>query len=77
MDKARREEIALKQVSGDDTKSEQALPIQNVVASTFTDYDSGLINNYGGGDTSWWMDYIRSEVDAANEHWREQLNIDE
>lgn len=57
--------------------SENTLPIQSVTASTLTDYDSGLINDYGGGDTGWWMDYIRLEVDAANEHWRQQLNIDE
>lgn len=37
------------------------------------DYDPGLLNDYGGGDTSWWMDYIRSEVNACNEYWRSLL----
>lgn len=34
------------------------------------DYDSGLLSDYGGGDVSWWQDYIRSEVGRANVHWR-------
>jgi hypothetical protein len=35
------------------------------------DYDCGLINDYGGGDVSWWQDYIRAEIGRANEHWAE------
>ncbi len=34
------------------------------------DYDSGLLNNNGGGDVGWWHDYIRFEVAACNEYWR-------
>ena len=34
------------------------------------DYDPGLLNDYGGGNVSWWMDYIRSEIGRANDHWR-------
>lgn len=37
------------------------------------DYDPGLLNNYGGGDVSWWMDYIRIEIDACNAYWRDLL----
>lgn len=39
-----------------------------------TDYDAGLI----GGEQDWtvdqWQDYIRSEVEAANEHWRTEYD---
>ena len=34
------------------------------------DYDSGLINDYGGGNVGWWMDYIRVEINNCNEYWR-------
>ncbi len=37
------------------------------------DYDPGLLNDHGGGDTEWWMNYIRSEVNACNEYWRSLL----
>lgn len=37
------------------------------------DYDSGILNDYGGGNTDWWMNYIRTEIDRCNEHWREAL----
>ena len=36
------------------------------------DYDCGLINDFGGGDVSWWQDYIRAEIGRANDHWSEQ-----
>jgi len=35
------------------------------------DYDSGLINGHGGGNVQWWQDYIRSEVNRCNQHWRD------
>lgn len=41
--------------------------------SDFPDYDAGLLNDYGGGDTSWWMDYLRAEIGRANEHWRAEI----
>lgn len=34
------------------------------------DYDPGLLNNYGGGNVDWWVDYIRSEINACNAYWR-------
>jgi hypothetical protein len=55
-------------------KEVKNMPKQEIDYSVLTDYDIGLINYYGGGDVGWWMDYLRSEVDAANEHWRQQLN---
>ncbi|HLV84206.1 MAG TPA: hypothetical protein VKY62_10560 [Devosia sp.] len=39
------------------------------------DYDPGLINDHGGGDVGWWQDYIRSEIQSANEHWRAQIEL--
>jgi len=35
------------------------------------DYDSGLLNNYGGGDVDWWQDYIREEIARCNGYWRD------
>lgn len=37
-----------------------------------TDYDAGCFNDYGGGKVEWWFDYLRFEINRANEHWREQ-----
>ena len=34
------------------------------------DYDTGLINDYGGGNVGWWIGYIHSEIGRCNEHWR-------
>ena len=36
-----------------------------------SDYDAGLLNDFGGGDIGWWQDYLRAEVGRANEYWRE------
>jgi len=45
------------------------------------DYDPGLLNDYGGGNTEWWLDYIRSEINSCNSYWRSliesYLDIDE
>jgi len=35
-------------------------------------YDAGLLNDFGGGDVNWWQDYLRAEIERANEFWREQ-----
>ena len=37
------------------------------------EYDSGFLNDYGGGNVAWWHDYIRGEVARCNDFWREQL----
>lgn len=34
------------------------------------DYDAGLLNDYGGGNVSWWHDYIRAEIGRCNGYWR-------
>ena len=37
-----------------------------------SDYDAGLLNDFGGGDVGWWQDYLRAEIGRANDYWREQ-----
>jgi hypothetical protein len=39
-------------------------------------YEAGLLNDYGGGNVSWWHDYIRYEVDKANDWWRQQVEAE-
>jgi hypothetical protein len=46
--------------------------IETLVAD-FPDYDAEMLNDYGGGDVSWWQDYLRAEIQRANEHWRAAL----
>ena len=36
-------------------------------------YDSGLLNDYGGGNVEWWRDYIRAEVGRCNDFWEQQV----
>lgn len=38
-----------------------------------SDYDAGLLNDFGGGNVEWWQDYIRAEIGRANEFWRTQV----
>jgi hypothetical protein len=45
-----------------------AAPVQEL-----TEYDAGLMNDYGGGNVEWWQDYIRYELGCAYEHYKEQL----
>jgi hypothetical protein len=45
---------------------------QGVEPVEFQDYDAGMLNDWGGGNVSWWLDYLRAEIDRANNHWREQ-----
>jgi hypothetical protein len=33
-------------------------------------YDAGLLNDFGGGDVSWWQDYIRGELARAHEFYQ-------
>lgn len=43
------------------------------VVALEADYDAGYLNDFGGGDVSWWQDYLRAEIARANEHWRSIL----
>jgi len=37
-------------------------------------YDAGLLGDGGGGDVSWWQDYIRAELGRAHDFYQSQLN---
>lgn len=50
---------------------------EHPAAAAFSDYDPGLINDHGGGNVGWWQDYIRSEIERANDFWRGQLESSE
>ena len=40
---------------------------------TDSDYDSGLLNDWGGGNVQWWQDYIREEIGRCNDYWRSRI----
>ncbi|MDW9710000.1 hypothetical protein GOB44_08845 [Sinorhizobium meliloti] len=37
-------------------------------------YDAGLLGEGGGGDVSWWHDYIRAELERAHEFYADQFS---
>lgn len=37
-------------------------------------FDAGLLNDFGGGNTEWWLDYIRSLLGQAHEHYQTQAD---
>lgn len=41
--------------------------------ASFSDYDAGLLNDWGGGNVDWWQDYLRAEIGRANDFWRSQV----
>lgn len=38
-----------------------------------TGYDAGYLNDYGGGNVSWWQGYIRTELERCDEYWRSRF----
>lgn len=38
------------------------------------DYDAGILNDWGGGNVDWWQDYLRAEIERANDFWRSQVD---
>ena len=48
-------------------------PVPVKIINDVPDYDTGIINDYGGGNVDWWMDYIRAEIGRCNEYWREYI----
>lgn len=48
----------------------QPLPVQQFELS---EYDAGLLNDFGGGNVEWWQDYIRAELGRAYEHYHSQI----
>ena len=53
------------------TPSGAAVPCISLLAES--DYDSGYLNDYGGGNVGWWQDYIRAEIGRCNDYWRSQI----
>lgn len=49
----------------------QAASVEPVVLDT---YDAGLLNDFGGGNVEWWLDYIRHELGAAHDFYQEQVS---
>lgn len=35
-------------------------------------YDAGLLSDFGGGNVAWWQDYLRAELERADEFYQEQ-----
>lgn len=48
-----------------------AMPIQD--DKELEEYDYGNLNDFGGGNVSWWQDYIRSELGRAYEFYQAQI----
>ena len=46
---------------------------QPVQQFELTEYDAGLLNDFGGGNVEWWQDYIRAELGRAYEHYQSQI----
>ena len=42
----------------------------NRPSDEIADYDCGMLNDHGGGNVSWWWDYLRSEIGRCNDYWR-------
>jgi len=64
--------IKLMETNSNDTEAKQPASagcISRIVLPS--DYDAGLLNDYGGGDVEWWQDYLRAELGRANDYWRE------
>jgi len=54
-------------------KPDSRQPTVTEAAETILDYDAGLLNDWGGGNVDWWLDYLRAEIGRANDHWRDAL----
>lgn len=50
----------LKDMDGQEPVAKDAMPT----------YDAGLLSNYGGGDVEWWQDYIRAELNRADDFYQ-------
>jgi hypothetical protein len=37
-------------------------------------YDAGYLNDFGGGNVGWWQDYIRAELERAQDHYQQQVD---
>ena len=46
---------------------------QPVSPLELSEYDAGLLNDFGGGNVEWWQDYIRAELCRAYEYYQSQI----
>lgn len=60
---------ALPSISEQEISADRSAPAE---VEGLVDYDAGLLNDWGGGNTDWWLDYLRAEIGRANEFWRDQ-----
>ena len=37
-------------------------------------YDAGILNDFGGGNVGWWQDYMRHELNRAEEFYEVQFD---
>jgi hypothetical protein len=44
-----------------------------MISDEMSDYDAGLLSDWGGGNVEWWQDYVRAEIARANDFWRSQV----
>lgn len=38
-------------------------------------FDAGILNDYGGGNVAWWLDYIRSLLGEAHDFYQDQADF--
>jgi len=53
--------------------TKKALTLNVVSRSLLSEYDIGIISDYGGGNVEWWQNYVREEVARCNDYWVSQL----
>ena len=67
---AERDEAQLAAECANEAVADLAKRVEALAEET-TDYDAGLLSDFGGGNVEWWQDYLRAELERANSHWRE------
>ena len=63
----------LRYMESENDKLSEQLRLNGVSRSLPSNYDIGLIGDYGGGNVEWWQDYLREEVARCNNYWVSQL----
>ena len=38
-------------------------------------YDAGLLNDFGGGDVNWWLDYLRAELERSHDFYADHIEF--
>ena len=52
----------------EECKDDIASPCSTLLSEP--DYDAGLLGDHGGGNISWWHEYLRSQINRCNGYWR-------